>query len=406
MRALGLTDAIFYNLGHRYITSTVVLDGRCDLARLVAEMEAAAREVPALRERFFRIWPWSFARDDAGFGIADHIVSVDCPDVRRLEDLEPVIEKVRRSIPPRSKSPWRIYVINPQGIEGEKPEQRVSAVIFHLNHALADGVRCMQVIGDLASRDVTVEPALAARIPKMTRKTFDAQPEHHRIVDQGVSLVRLPRKDLRRDRGATDVFVDAAARMLDDPDLYSHAEPLNYCIAKTQLVRRRTSRGELGNHMETVANPVRTAPVERPVRFRIPGLQTIQKLPIVKYMIATLPPPLANWMMRVWYKRFDGMVTILPGPASMQMGGCDCLGVFGTPPLSGPIPLVVLSIPLGRQHAIVVIPGKGFTGERGELLEKLNQALTTVPLTEKRASGVRAKEDAAPEPDAAGVPAA
>lgn len=97
MRALGLTDAIFFNLGDRYITSTVVLDGPCDLPLFTAEMDAAARDYAPLRDRFRRIWPWFFAHPDPEFDIADHIVVLNAPGVTTLAQLEPVVEKIRRT---------------------------------------------------------------------------------------------------------------------------------------------------------------------------------------------------------------------------------------------------------------------------------------------------------------------
>lgn len=386
MRALGLTDAIFFNLGDRYITSTVVLDGPCDLPLFTAEMDAAARDYAPLRDRFRRIWPWFFAHPDPEFDIADHIVVLNAPGVTTLAQLEPVVEKIRRTRPPRRRSPWRVFVVNPAPVDGARQhgdaddaDKPVSAIIFHLDHALADGIRCMQVIASLAGRGPDRDPAKARQLQRMSLDELAGLPEHGNVFDAGVSFVPLARRDLRRDTGATEVFVNAAARLLEDADLYTHARPLNHCIAQTQFVRRRAGEGQLGNYLQTVANAVDTGATEKPVRWRIPGLQKIQALPIVQYMIALFPPPLANHMMRTWYSRFDAVVTVLPGPASMQMGGRECLGVYGTPPLSGHIALVILSISLGRNHSIALIPGMAMTGRRDDMLREFTAALTQAP---------------------------
>ena len=61
MRPLGLTDTIFYNLGDCYVTAVAVLDGPCDLARLVAEIEEVVTALAGLTERPLRLGLWFFA---------------------------------------------------------------------------------------------------------------------------------------------------------------------------------------------------------------------------------------------------------------------------------------------------------------------------------------------------------
>jgi hypothetical protein len=75
--------------------------------------------------------------------------------------------------------------------------------------------------------------------------------------------------------------------------------------------------------------------------------------------------------MRQWYSRFDAMVTMLPAPPNLTLGGSPIAGIFGVPPLSGPIPLALLATSCGPVHNMVVIPGRAFSGERARLHKRL-----------------------------------
>ncbi|HOT82816.1 MAG TPA: hypothetical protein PLQ12_05900, partial [Candidatus Defluviicoccus seviourii] len=57
MRPVSLSDAIFFNLGDRYITSVCLFETPLDPRRLRAELADAAAENPALREKVRRRWP-------------------------------------------------------------------------------------------------------------------------------------------------------------------------------------------------------------------------------------------------------------------------------------------------------------------------------------------------------------
>src|SRR5690606_34133228 len=111
-------------------------------------------------------------------------------------------------------------------------------------------------------------------------------------------------------------------------------------------------------------------------KWRVPGLERAQSLPLARYFVAISPPPLARLMMRLWYARFDAMVTMLPAPPKLTLGGSPVAGVFGIPPLSRQIPLVLLATACGEAHNLVVIPGLAFAGMRPQLLERLRALLT------------------------------
>lgn len=377
MRALGLTDTIFFNLGHRYITSVVVLDAPADADRVLAELQAVVKAYPPLAERYLHLWPWFVAYKDRRFDLANHVCTVVDPSVRDLETLVPIIEKARRTVTPPAHAPWRAFILNPaQGGKGQdsaSANKALSVVIFQFKHGLADAARGFQVLSRMGRAEPPPASLRASQLRTLSRAEFMALRESGSIDDAGLSIMQIPRDELRRDQDSNTRLVTAAASILADPALYSHATPLNGRIAKTRLVRRRAGRRALGNHLETVAEPVGIdgANEQPPQRWRVPGLERAQSLPLARYFVAISPPPLARLLMRQWYSRFDAMVTMLPAPPNLTLGGSPIAGIFGVPPLSGPIPLALLATSCGAVHNMVVIPGRTFSGERTHLHKRL-----------------------------------
>lgn len=401
MRALGLTDTIFFNLGHRYITSVVVLEEPADADRVLAEMQAVVKAFPPLAERYLHIWPWFVAYGDKRFDLADHICTVIDPSVRDLDSLIPVIEKARRTVTPPTHAPWRVFILNPApGGEARRPDTAdhpLSVVIFQFKHGLADAARGFQVLAGMGRSAPPPAPLSASDLPTLSRAQFMAQEESGSIDDAGLSILQIPRDELRRDQDANTRLVNAAASVLADNALYRHGTRLNGRIARTRLVRRRAGRRALGNHLETVAEAVGTDGNQQKAtpKWRIPGLERAQSLPLARYLVAVSPPLLARYMMRLWYARFDAMVTMLPAPPKLTLGGSPIAGVFGVPPLSGQIPLMLVATACGDTHNLVVIPGRSFSGERDRLHERLQALLT----------GQEAREETVPSPAARSVSA-
>ncbi|HXK54987.1 MAG TPA: hypothetical protein PK405_09895 [Hyphomicrobiales bacterium] len=405
MRALGLTDTIFFNLGHRYITSIVVLEKPCDADRVLAGLQAVADAYPPLRERFVHVWPFFAAFPDRNFALENHVCTLIDPSVRDIETLVPVIEKARRTITSPSHSPWRVFILNPSPMDGQPDGDAghpLSVVMFQFKHGLADAARSFQVLAAMGSDSAPPAPVCARDLPRLTRREFMALAESGSIDDGGLSVLQIGRRNLRRDQDPNGRLVHAAAGAIADPSLFSHESPLNGRIARTRLVRRRAGRRALGNHLETVAEAVAVGdekPAQR--RWRIPGLERAQSLPIARYVVAISPPPLARLLMRRWYSRFDAMVTMLPVPPKLSVGGAAVAGVFGVPPLSGRIPLMLVATACGDTHNLVIIPGTCFTGERASLHRRLHELLTR----KGKAADKKAKPAGAAAPGAARRPA-
>jgi hypothetical protein len=121
-------------------------------------------------------------------------------------------------------------------------------------------------------------------------------------------------------------------------------------------------------------------------RVRIPGLSRAQDLPLSQWFVAVAPRRLARLAMRIWYSSFDAIATLVPLPRRLQLGGRLVTAVFGVPPLWGPVPLVLVALAGAEDYHVTVIPGRGFTGDRKVLLDRLRRLF---------ASGI---DDAIPAP--------
>ena len=106
--------------------------------------------------------------------------------------------------------------------------------------------------------------------------------------------------------------------------------------------------------------------IERPERrrFRIRRLARAQELPLSQWLVALSPRRLARLAMRIWYRNFDAIATLLPVPRNLQLGGRAVTAVFGVPPLWGPVPLVLIALADADQYHLTVIPGRGFAAPR------------------------------------------
>jgi hypothetical protein len=101
--------------------------------------------------------------------------------------------------------------------------------------------------------------------------------------------------------------------------------------------------------------------------------------------------------MRIWYRNFDAIATLLPVPRNLQLGGRAVSAVFGVPPLWGPVPLVLVALADADQYHVTVIPGRGFAASRASLVRHIRTLFEpAVAAAEQRLS--------APRPIATDVP--
>ncbi|MCB1488292.1 MAG: hypothetical protein KDJ88_12645 [Bauldia sp.] len=374
MRRLSLSDTIFYNLGDCYMNAAAILDGPCDLAVLLAEMEGVIEALPALTEQSVRVGLWTFAKKSAGpVDLAKHVAIIRDPSITHFEQLVPRLDKLRRN-PIRIDGPaWRVFVLNPAepGQETKDGEPPLSALFMQIRHGMADATRGLQILSRMGHYEPTdAHRALAARLPTVEPLDFETPITVH---DPGFSLLQIPRRGMVRDGDSSERLAAVAATLVADPDLFPNAQPLRGNVGRTRFVRRRGPQNGVGNHLKMVT--VSTKEKKKAKRFTIPGLARAQELPITQWLVALSPRAVARLMMRIWYTNFDAMATLIPMPRRLVLGGRSVSATFGIPPLWGPVPLALDVLADGENYNVTAVPGNGFVAERARLHEGLTRLL-------------------------------
>jgi len=381
MRPLRLTDTIFYNLGDAYITCVAILDGPCDLAACVADIEEVVTALPGLSERPLRLGFWSFADDARPINVADHIAVVRDPSISGIEGATALLERLRRSAIRYGGPPWRIVVLNPADIDtGRSPHNALSAIFMQARHGLGDATRGLQLLQRMGhAKPTAAHAALARRLRTIDPARLGPQVPVH---DEGLSVLQVPRRLMSREGEASERLAAIAARAVADPALFPHAQPLRGNVGRTHLLLRRGAPNGVGNHIKMIT--VRTIARPERKRFRLPWLARAQELPISQWFVALSPRRLARLAMRIWYRNFDAIATLLPVPRNLQLGGRAVSAVFGVPPLWGPVPLVLVALADADQYHVAVIPGRGFSASRDALNERIRSLFE--PMVDARRS--------------------
>ena len=202
----------------------------------------------------------------------------------------------------------------------------------------------------------SIRPALGPDIP---------------VHDEGLSVLQIPRSLMSREGEASERLAAIAAKAVADATLFPHAQPLRGNVGRTHLLLRRGSRSGVGNHIKMITVPTIERPERR--RFRIRRLARAQELSLSQWLVALSPRRLARLAMRIWYRNFDAIATLLPMPRNLQLGGRAVTAVFGVPPLWGPVPLVLVALADADQYHVTVIPGRGFSAPREALEQRIRE---------------------------------
>ena len=370
MRPLGLTDTIFYNLGDAYITTVAVLDGPCDLPTLIAETEEVVTALPGLSERPLRLGVWSIAVNAGPVDLANHIAIVRDPTITSVEGVVALLDRLRRSALRIDGPPWRMLVLNPADPSGDPlPARALSAFFMQGRHGLGDATRGLQILARMRhAKPGAAHLALARRLRTIDPTALGPEIAVH---DEGLSALQIPRRLMSREGEASERLAAIAAKAVSDATLFPHAQPLRGNVGRTHLLLRRGSRRGVGNHIEMITVPTIERPERR--RFRIRRLARAQELPLSQWLVAVSPRRLARLAMRIWYRNFDAIATLLPLPRNLELGGRAVTAVFGVPPLWGPVPLVLVALADADQYHVMVIPGHGFAAPRERLDERLRE---------------------------------
>ncbi|MHA1547608.1 MAG: hypothetical protein ACTSYE_01620 [Alphaproteobacteria bacterium] len=368
MRALSLSDTVFYNLRDAYISGASLLDGPCDLVRVVAQIEGVVASGAGWRERPFRLIAWSFAGRPQPVDLRSHVSVVRDPAVTRPDHVLEYLELMRRNRFSIAGPPWRVIVINPD--DGSTPAgdgpRPLSAIFMQMRHGLGDAMRALQAMGRMSAFEPEPRHADIARdLPEARLRDL---PQDMTIHDSGIAVRSVPRAGIPRGADAGRQLADIAHAIVSDADLFPGARPLRGNYGRTHLVKRHGSASGVGNHirMETIS---RIAPAATK-RWRIPGLERAQNLPIMSWIVAMAPGPVGRLMMGIWYDNFDSIATLLPTPPKLKMGGRAVTSLFGVPPLWGPVPLMLLVLADRDAYHVTAFPGRGFCGDPTALMDR------------------------------------
>lgn len=80
-------------------------------------------------------------------------------------------------------------------------------------------------------------------------------------------------------------------------------------------------------------------------------------------------------MMRLWYRSFDAVATLIPLPPRPRLGGRTVTHLFAAPPLWGPVPLAVIALAGRTDYFVSAFPGRGFAGDADALARAIGDRL-------------------------------
>ena len=201
------------------------------------------------------------------------------------------------------------------------------------------------------------------------------------VHDEGLSVLQIPRSLMSREGEASERLAAIAAKAVADATLFPHARPLRGNVGRTHLLLRRGSRSGVGNHIKMITVPTIERPERR--RFHVRRLARAQELSLSQWLVALSPRRLARLAMRIWYRNFDAIATLLPMPRNLQLGGRAVTAVFGVPPLWGPVPLVLVALADADQYHVMVIPGRGFSAPREALEQRIRELFEPPAMTRR-----------------------
>jgi len=204
------TDALLWNVEkdpslRSTVTAVMILDRVLPRDALIQRFERVSRVVPRLRQRV-RANPMSVAPPrwevDPHFDLHFHLWWVKAPGKGTVRDLMSIAEPVAMSGFDRARPLWRAVVV-------EGLEERRSAIVLKLHHAITDGVGGMQLQLEL----LDLEPNAAERpMPPAPEVHVMTQPE--RVVD---ALQHARRRQMGIAKRSVTSLTAGASKALSDP---------------------------------------------------------------------------------------------------------------------------------------------------------------------------------------------
>jgi hypothetical protein len=375
MDFVSATENITLKIGPAFITGAIVFAERPDLEAVVDQFAAIVEQLPRLRSTFRRFWGWH-VRAPAPFDIGRHVACLDDPDITHPQQLEAVLERARRLRLPQDQDrpPWLLVMVN-AARPATEPAGGLPALLFHLDHAIADGMRALEIF--------TRPPAEAtgARRQDVRRMSmrFDELAVDDRIPPLPVACLSADLNALRTarepGRDLTAQIIAAIDRTLDDHDLFDGTGVRRRKVALIRLTRRNVGAARLGNFNSIVerSSDSRQAMSRRGM---LPSLAGHWNTGALQVLSSPLPAWLIKSLIGPWYTRYDALLTIIPGGREARsFAGAPIELVYGVAPVLADLPLIVVAVTYGDRIGLTLVPNAGFVGDTRRLRDRFEAAL-------------------------------
>ena len=354
-----------------------LLEGPGSTEKHLSEIRHAVSRSHTFQKSLKRWLTWHFWNSPtATDNPSDHVICLDAPEVRTLEDLADVTAKLARLGFDPERPRWRIVLLNTDNA----PQGALSAFLLHFDHAIADGIRVERFVRDMA--DMPDAPGYAngsretpevIRLNKGAFERLEEQFPENRIHPGFVKVSKSEIRDCRpKSTSTTEFVVDAFANMLDDEELYSDTtERTHLAIVTSSLSAERSLRE--GNRFMAFERDA------LPRRLKDAGLSrsTGRTSTWRQTLASPLPRFLMRWLIRFWYRQFDVMLNVIPAATRpFQLGGAKASGGYGIPPLLTDMPLTADMICAVGAYHFTLLPGKSCQVGSKTLCSRLARELT------------------------------
>ena len=212
--------------GPNNITFALLFDGPANQSDLVDFVFTLSSEHKRLRQRLvttaFR-FEWTEADD---FDVHDHVEGLNLPNPLDDETIAEILSVARRLHLPTDRPRWRCILVNPK-TDASSPAAGRSAMVLHLDHTLADGVRIAQMLDHGFRAKAAHGQDLASPYSRKIREVELAS--LRKAADESISaldlsVISIDRKSIRRQlppgRSMTEWFLSVGQSLTDDPRLY------------------------------------------------------------------------------------------------------------------------------------------------------------------------------------------
>lgn len=400
------TENIMLKIGPTLITGAVVLKDRPDLDTLLGQLAAIVEHVPRLRARFARFWGW-YVREPASLDLSRHVACLDDPSLTDPRHLEAVLERTRRLKVPQGRPPWLMVAVN-VAKPGIKSGSGLPALLFHFDHAIADGIRALEVVTRLPADPAIAVAAAGRQQSRLSDRPirFEDLAPDDRIRPLPLVCVSADLADLRirREPGydLSDQIIGAIDRTLDDGDLFDQTIARRGKVALVRLTQRRVGARHLGNYVSMVDRPSVARPAQGTMTRRgmLPSLKVERNTQARQVWSSPLPAWLIRMLIGPWYARYDALLTIIPGGRDLKsFAGAPIERIYGVAPFLADVPLNITAITYGDQISLTLLAKTGFLGDKALLRSRFRDALVSGALP--RPITAAAEPNAVPAPRSA-----